>query len=113
MSRTSTKGCPCEVCKHTRAERYAVKVAKREAAAAQEWELALQRERFESVNRRIEASKDATWLCGDGKAVRVQAMNGAHLFYAIAKGLRCEYGNSRSLTHLKNEALRRLLANVT
>jgi hypothetical protein len=44
----------------------------------------------------------------------VQAMNGAHLFYAIAKGYRGEYPSqySRSLVHLENEALRRLLAGV-
>lgn len=105
--------CPCEVCKHERAQRYAAKVAKREREAQKELELNKRRDEMDRVQARIEASKDATWITGDGTPIRVQAMHGAHLFYAIAKGLRCEYGAGRSLTHLKNEALRRLLANVT
>lgn len=104
--------CPCEGCKAARARRYAKAVARREAQAAKELELNLLRDRADRISGRIEASRDATWMTGRDESIRVQSMHGAHLFYAIAKGLRGEYHGGRSLEHLKNEALRRLILGV-
>lgn len=68
--------------------------------------------KYDGIQGRIDASKDAEWVTGSGEHVRVQAMNGSHLHYAIAKGLRGEYGGGRRLVHLQNEALRRLIQGV-
>jgi hypothetical protein len=99
--------CPCEACKADR-DLAAQRRTSRKAAAA--WH----ERQLRDIEGRIKASADAEWVTGRGEHVRVQAMNGAHLFYAIAKGYRGEYPSqySRSLVHLENEALRRLLAGV-
>lgn len=116
--------CPCEGCKEVRAgasSRRARRELDRIEAAKAPLYAAIkladdrarifkgQLNRFESLLGRIEASKNAEWITGDGSKVRVQVMNDSHLFYAIAKGMRGEYGAARTITHLKNEALRRLI----
>lgn len=60
----------------------------------------------------FQAHKDVTWTSGSGRTTRVQAMDRAHLHYAIAKGERGEYwdsGTRAKLPALKAEALRRIL----
>ena len=130
---TKTYVCKCETCKKARAQRAAGRNAKaiqtREQAGERELflnrihELEIERDglklanaqirhdlkRFEYISGRIEASKDATWQTGAGETIRVQAMNSSHLHYAIAKGLRGEYHAHRTIMHLENEALRRLV----
>lgn len=116
--------CPCEGCKEVRAgassSRARRELDRIEAAKAPLYaaiKLADDRtgifkgrlNRFEGILGRIEASKDAEWITGAGARIRVQAMHDSHLFYAIAKGMRGEYGPARTITHLKNEALRRLI----
>jgi hypothetical protein len=99
--------CICEACKADRAEAKAARQKRKEVAA---WH----RRQLQAIEGRLKASADAEWVTGRGEHVRVQAMAGSHLFYAIAKGYRGEYPTqyARALVHLENEALRRLLAGV-
>jgi hypothetical protein len=99
--------CPCEVCK---TDRDLARQRRQSKKAAAQWH----ERQLRDIEGRLEASKDAEWCKGDGNAIRVQAMSGSHLFYAIAKGYRGEYPPhyARSLVHLENEALRRLIKRV-
>lgn len=99
--------CPCEACKEARLLSKLQRLSKRNLA---DWH----KRQLQEIEGRIAASKDATWTSADGRCTRVQDMNTAHLFFAIAKGCRGEYPPSyaRSTIHLENEALRRLIAGV-
>jgi len=99
--------CPCEACKADRDLARQRRISKKALA---DWH----KRQLQAIEGRLAASKDAEWMTGRGEIVRVQAMSGSHLFYAIAKGYRGEYPPqyARALIHLENEAMRRLIAGV-
>ncbi len=119
--------CPCGVC----AAKRATKAARPRQTTRKELESLLVSERnysrylFDRVNELAPKAKlgarvhelatrhlDTVWTSQDGRELRVQAMSDSHLFYALAKGRRGEYGTwsegAFKVKALESEALRRL-----
>jgi hypothetical protein len=119
---TNKTRCVCEACKAERAARLEArddrrtrKVFQAAVTAVGDYErvneraLTLGREALKMIDRH----QFAEWTCGDGRRVKVREMENAHLFYAIAKGMRNEYPCSLSrktgIEALRAEAVRRIL----
>lgn len=60
------------------------------------------------LRRAVEAMETARWESARG-GTGVREMSDSHVFFALAKGLRGEYSDGRSMHALEAEAIRRLL----
>lgn len=111
--------CPCEVCKHERAERRlerALRKTKREMAKAEaDRKAALDaltpmQKNWMRIGKRIaEATAEhlnETWTSADGRTTHLQGMALDHLYFAAAKMSR--EGRHRAQQILQSEILRRL-----
>lgn len=119
MKRRSFK-CPCEGCKTAREQR-SRKWRLEQAAYIEERAVELAAEIMRkdapaarigrNVIERTRQHLHAKWKSQDGSEISVQGMGLAHLFFALAKGYRGEYGHGSvqgRMGALESEALRRL-----
>lgn len=60
------------------------------------------------LRRAVEATQTARWESARG-GLSMRTMSNSHVFFALAKGLRGEYSDGRSMHALEAEAIRRLL----
>jgi hypothetical protein len=107
--------CPCEGCKAARA---ATKQARRMRIVSRQRTtetLLVLRARLDAFERfeRNETMNRAQWTCGDGRRMFIKDMEPAHLHFALAKGYRQEYPDSRTralgMQALEAEACYRLV----